>query len=69
MLHLLAGCQSRPEEDIGNGYVRVMNDEGVVTHICQNEQTVGTNFKNRVSRASAEMKEEQATAQRELQRN
>lgn len=66
---LLAGCQSTTEEDMGSGYVRVVNDEGVVTHICRNEQTVGTNFKKRVCRTPAQMKEEQEVAQRELQRN
>lgn len=58
MLLLLAGCQSRSEEEMGNGYVRVVNEDGVVTHICRNEQAVGTTFKKRVCRAPVPMKEE-----------
>ncbi|HET8815832.1 MAG TPA: hypothetical protein VFM61_00120 [Pseudidiomarina sp.] len=64
---LLAGCQTTSEEDSGSGYVRLVNDEGEVTHICRNEQTVGTNFKKRVCRTPEQMRLEEEAARRNME--
>ncbi|KFZ31110.1 hypothetical protein IDSA_06430 [Pseudidiomarina salinarum] len=52
---LIAGCANTSEEDIGSGYTRIVNDEGEVTHICSNEHVVGTNFKKRICRSTADI--------------